>query len=84
MLPQRRRWSDIERATPAVGYGLRDPAAAYSPPTPPWPTRQARVPLSIIKVTKPPKGEQVIDHTNAAAMLRQALEHVVSNAIPGV
>jgi cell division protein FtsI (penicillin-binding protein 3) len=40
-----------------------------------------RVPLSIIKVTKPPKGEQVIDHNNAAAML-QALEYVVSNAIP--
>ena len=39
------------------------------------------MPLSIIKVTKPPKGEQVIDHNNAAAML-QALEYVVSNAIP--
>ena len=32
-------------------------------------------------MTKPPKGEQVIDHNNAAAML-QALEYVVSNAIP--
>lgn len=39
------------------------------------------MPLSIIKVTTPPKGEQVIDHNNATAML-QALEYVVSNAIP--
>ena len=39
------------------------------------------MPLSIIKLTTPPKREQVIDHNNATAML-QALEYVVSNAIP--
>ena len=82
MLPQRRRWSDIERATLSFGYGLQsDPlqlASAYATLA----NKGKRVPLSsIIKVTKPPKGEQVIDHNNAAAML-QALEYVVSNAIP--
>ncbi|MFQ2452289.1 penicillin-binding transpeptidase domain-containing protein [Aeromonas caviae] len=81
MLPQRRRWSDIERATLSFGYGLRvtplQLASAYATLA----NKGKRVPLSIIKVTKPPKGEQVIDHNNAAAML-QALEYVVSNAIP--
>ncbi|RDU88440.1 peptidoglycan glycosyltransferase FtsI, partial [Aeromonas veronii] len=74
-------WSDIERATLSFGYGLRvtplQLASAYATLA----NKGKRVPLSIVKVTTPPKGEQVIDHNNAAAML-QALEYVVDNAIP--
>ncbi|MGL5303210.1 MAG: penicillin-binding transpeptidase domain-containing protein [Aeromonas sp.] len=81
MLPQRRRWSDIERATLAFGYGLRvtplQLASAYATLA----NKGKRMPISVIKLTTPPKGEQVIDRNNATAML-QALEYVVDNAIP--
>jgi len=81
MLPQRRRWSDIERATLSFGYGLRvtplQLASAYATLA----NKGKRVPLSIVKVTEPPKGEQVIDHNNATAML-QAPASRVSSAKP--
>ncbi|MGY4026635.1 penicillin-binding transpeptidase domain-containing protein [Aeromonas rivuli] len=81
MLPQRRRWSDIERATLSFGYGLRvtplQLASAYATLA----NQGKRVPISTIKLDKAPRGEQVIDHNNAKAMM-QALEFVVDNAIP--
>ncbi|MFM4702809.1 penicillin-binding transpeptidase domain-containing protein [Aeromonas bivalvium] len=81
MLPQRRRWSDIERATLSFGYGLRvtplQLASAYATLA----NQGKRVPISTIKLDKAPQGEQVIDHNNAKAMM-QALEFVVDNAIP--
>ncbi|MGL5948969.1 MAG: penicillin-binding transpeptidase domain-containing protein [Aeromonas sp.] len=80
MLPQRRRWSDIERATLSFGYGLRvtplQLASAYATLA----NKGKRVPISTLKLDKAPKGEQVIDRQNAKAMIK-TLEYVVNNGI---
>lgn len=81
MLPQRRRWSDIERATLGFGYGLRvtplQLASAYSTLA----NSGCRVPISVVKLDKAPQCEQVVNRTNAQAMIN-ALEYVVDQGIP--
>ncbi|MDO2948234.1 penicillin-binding transpeptidase domain-containing protein [Aeromonas simiae] len=81
MLPQRRRWSDIERATLSFGYGLRvtplQLVSAYATLA----NSGCRNPISVTKLEKKPTCEQVINQNDAKAMLR-ALEYVVDSAIP--
>ena len=89
LVPQRRRWSDIEKATLSFGYGLTvtplQLAQAYAVIA----NGGVRYPLSIIKRDQPPVGEQVIPKQHADAVV-QMLEAVVgpggtagNGAIPG-
>ncbi|MGO4999981.1 penicillin-binding transpeptidase domain-containing protein [Oceanisphaera sp. W20_SRM_FM3] len=89
LVPQRRRWSDIEKATLSFGYGLTvtplQLAQAYAVIA----NGGVRYPLSIIKRDQPPRGEQVIAKQHADAVLHM-LEAVVgpggtagNGAIPG-
>ena len=75
MLPQRRRWSDIERATLSFGYGLRvtplQLASAYATLA----NKGKRVPLSIVKVTEPPRG--------AGHRPQQCYRHVAGAGVRG-
>ena len=82
MLPVRRRWSDIERATLGFGYGLRvtplQLASAYATLA----NKGVRKPISILKVTEPPQGEQVVSRKDAEAVMLQ-LESVVEQGGTG-
>ena len=89
LVPQRRRWSDIEKATLSFGYGLTvtplQLAQAYAVIA----NDGVRYPLSILKREQPPTGEQVIPKHHANAVLHM-LEAVVgpggtagNAAIPG-
>lgn len=89
LVPQRRRWSDIEKATLSFGYGLTvtplQLAQAYAVIA----NSGVRYPLTIIKRDKVPQGEQVVPRQHADAVL-QMLEAVVgpggtagNAAIPG-
>ena len=89
LVPQRRRWSDIEKATLSFGYGLTvtplQLAQAYAVIA----NGGVRYPLSIIKREQQPQGEQVIPKQHADAVLHM-LEAVVgpggtagNAAIPG-
>jgi cell division protein FtsI (penicillin-binding protein 3) len=82
MLPLRRRWSDIERATLGFGYGLRitplQLASAYATLA----NKGVRKPISILKVSEPPQGEQVVSRKDAEAVMLQ-LESVVEHGGTG-
>jgi len=70
VLHERRRWSDFEIATLSFGYGLAvtplQMAKAYAVIA-----NEGRVnPISILKLDKPPVGEQVISPKVANAMLQ--------------
>jgi len=82
MLPLRTRWSDIERATLGFGYGLRitplQLAAAYATLA----RGGVRKPVSILKVSEPPVGEQVIDPAIAEQVV-QSLASVVERGGTG-
>ncbi|MBO1519290.1 penicillin-binding transpeptidase domain-containing protein [Oceanisphaera pacifica] len=89
LVPQRRRWSDIEQATLSFGYGLTvtplQLAQAYAVIA----NGGVRNPLSIIKRDHVVQGEQVVPKQHADAVL-QMLESVVGPggtarkaAIPG-
>ena len=82
MLPVRRRWSDIERATLGFGYGLRvtplQLASAYATLA----NKGIRKPISILKVSEPPQGEQVVSRKDAEAVMLQ-LESVVEHGGTG-
>ena len=82
MLPLRTRWSDIERATLGFGYGLRitplQLAAAYATLA----RKGVRKPVSILKVSEPPAGEQVIDPAIAEQVVL-SLESVVERGGTG-
>lgn len=79
MLPDRSRWSDIERATLAFGYGLRvtplQLAVAYATLA----NKGVRKPLSILKLNQAPAGEQLISRKDAEAVM-EMLERVT---LPG-
>ena len=76
MVPVRRRWSEIERATLGFGYGLRitplQLASAYATLA----NKGIRKPISILKVNEVPQGEQVVSRKDAEAVMLQ-LESVV-------
>jgi cell division protein FtsI (penicillin-binding protein 3) len=89
MIPMRSRWSNIELATLGFGYGLRvtplQLTAAYAALA----NKGIRKPVSILKVTQPPKGEAVIAPEIAEQVIH-ALESVVEEggtggkaAVPG-
>jgi cell division protein FtsI (penicillin-binding protein 3) len=89
MIPMRSRWSNIELATLGFGYGLRvtplQLTAAYAALA----NKGVRKPVSILKVTQPPKGEAVIAPEIAEQVIH-ALESVVEEggtggkaAVPG-
>ena len=89
MIPMRSRWSNIELATLGFGYGLRvtplQLTAAYAALA----NKGVRKPVSILKVTQPPKGEVVIAPEIAEQVIH-ALESVVEEggtggkaAVPG-
>ena len=82
LLPVRRRWSDIERATLGFGYGLRVPplqlASAYATLA----NKGERKSISILKVNEPPVGEQVVSRKDAEAVMLQ-LESVVEHGGTG-
>lgn len=81
-LPQRRRWSDIERATMGFGYGLRvtplQLASAYATLA----NKGLRRPISILKVDQAPAGEQVVSRKDAEAVMMH-LESVVEGGGTG-
>jgi len=82
MLPVRRRWSEIERATLGFGYGLRitplQLASAYATLA----NKGIRKPISILKVNEAPQGEQVVSRKDAEAVMLQ-LESVVEHGGTG-
>ncbi|MFC3913321.1 penicillin-binding transpeptidase domain-containing protein [Pseudaeromonas sharmana] len=82
MIPVRRRWSDIERATLGFGYGLRitplQLASAYATLA----NKGIRKPVSILKVSSAPQGEQVVSRKDAEAVMLQ-LEAVVERGGTG-
>lgn len=77
VLPLRAHWRDIERATLAYGYGVSVSALQLAQAYAILANDGERVPLSIVKVDHPPKGEQVIGRDTAHALV-QMLETVVS------
>jgi cell division protein FtsI (penicillin-binding protein 3) len=77
VLPLRAKWRDIERATLAYGYGVSVSALQLAQAYAILANGGERVPLSIVKVDQPPKGEQVIGRDTAHALV-QMLETVVS------
>jgi len=82
MVPVRRRWSEIERATLGFGYGLRitplQLASAYATLA----NKGIRKPISILKVNEIPQGEQVVSRKDAEAVMLQ-LESVVEHGGTG-
>lgn len=79
MLPEPRKWRTIERITMAFGYGLSatplQVAVAYSVLA----NDGVKKPVSLIKVDRAPKGEQVLD----PAIARDVREMLVSVTEPG-
>lgn len=79
MLPEHRKWREIDRITMAFGYGLSatplQVARAYSVLA----NDGIKKPVSILKVDRPPLGEPVID----AEIARQIREMLVSVTEPG-
>jgi cell division protein FtsI (penicillin-binding protein 3) len=79
-LPNRERWSDIEKVTPAYGYGLDATllqlAAAYSV----FANEGRRMPLTFLEVDHRslPEGERVIDPEIAAQVVK-VLHRVTAN-----
>ncbi|MDX1267047.1 MAG: penicillin-binding transpeptidase domain-containing protein [Oceanisphaera sp.] len=89
LIPQRRRWSDIERATLSFGYGLTVTPLQLAQSYAVLANGGVRYPLTIIKRSQPPVGEQVVPKQHADAVLHM-LESVVGPggtarkaAIPG-
>ncbi|WP_395535669.1 penicillin-binding transpeptidase domain-containing protein [Oceanimonas smirnovii] len=89
MVPQRRRWSEIEQATLSFGYGVTVTPLQLAQAYAILANGGVRYPLSIVKRNQPPTGEQVIPRQHADAVL-QMLESVVNPggtatraAIPG-
>ena len=89
LVPQRRRWSDIERATLSFGYGLTVTPLQLAQSYAVLANGGVRYPLTIVKRDEMPVGEQVIPKQHADSVL-QMLETVVGPggtarkaAIPG-
>ena len=89
LVPQRRRWSEIEKATLSFGYGLTTTPLQLTQAYAVIANGGVRYPLSIIKREQPPQGEQVVPKQHADAVLKM-LEAVVgpggtagNAAIPG-
>lgn len=89
LVPQRRRWSEIEKATLSFGYGLTVTPLQLAQSYAVLANGGVRFPLSIIKRDTMPSGEQVIPKQHADAVLHM-LESVVGPggtarkaAIPG-
>jgi cell division protein FtsI (penicillin-binding protein 3) len=89
LVPQRRRWSDIERATLSFGYGITVTPLQLAQSYAVLANGGVRYPLSIVKRSQPPVGEQVVPRQHADAVLHM-LESVVGPggtalkaAIPG-
>ena len=89
LVPQRRRWSDIERATLSFGYGITVTPLQLAQSYAVLANGGVRYPLTIIKRSQPPVGEQVVPKQHADAVLHM-LESVVGPggtalqaAIPG-
>ena len=89
LVPQRRRWSDIERATLSFGYGLTVTPLQLAQSYAILANGGVRYPLTIVKRDEAPAGEQVIPKQHADSVL-QMLETVVGPggtarkaAIPG-
>lgn len=89
LVPQRRRWSDIERATLSFGYGITVTPLQLAQSYAVLANSGVRYPLTIIKRSQPPVGEQVVPKQHADAVLHM-LESVVGPggtalkaAIPG-
>ncbi|WMC12464.1 penicillin-binding transpeptidase domain-containing protein [Oceanimonas pelagia] len=76
MVPQRRRWSDIEQATLSFGYGVTVTPLQLAQAYAILANGGVRHPLTIIKRSQPPAGEQVIPRRHAEAVLHM-LESVV-------
>ena len=76
MVPQRRRWSDIEQATLSFGYGVTVTPLQLAQAYAILANGGERHPLSIIKRSQPPAAEQVIPRRHAEAVLHM-LESVV-------
>ncbi|WP_417614345.1 penicillin-binding transpeptidase domain-containing protein [Oceanisphaera sp.] len=89
LVPLRRRWSDIEKATLSFGYGLTVTPLQLAQAYAVLANGGVRYPLTIIKRNQAPRGEQVIARQHADAVLHM-LEAVVgpggtagNAAIPG-
>lgn len=89
MVPQRRRWSDIEKATLSFGYGVTVTPLQLAQSYAVLANGGVRYPLTIVKRSQPPVGEQVIARQHADDVLMM-LETVVgpggtarNAAIPG-
>lgn len=89
LIPQRRRWSDIERATLSFGYGITVTPLQLAQSYAVLANGGVRYPLTIIKRSQPPVGEQVVPRQHADAVLHM-LESVIGPggtarkaAIPG-
>lgn len=89
LVPQRRRWSDIEKATLSFGYGLTVTPLQLTQAYAVIANGGVRYPLTIIKREQPPVGEQVVPKQHADSVLKM-LEAVVgpggtagNAAIPG-
>ncbi len=76
LVPQRRRWSDIERATLSFGYGITVTPLQLAQSYAVLANGGVRYPLTIIKRSQPPVGEQVVPRQHADAVLHM-LESVV-------
>ncbi|GAA5110986.1 peptidoglycan D,D-transpeptidase FtsI family protein [Alloalcanivorax gelatiniphagus] len=77
MLPLRARWRDVERAALSYGYGVSVSALQLAQAYAIMANHGRKVPLSLVKVDKPPKGEAVIAADTADSLVRM-LETVVS------
>lgn len=77
VLPFRARWRDVERAALSYGYGISTTALQLAQAYAILANDGRRVPLSLLKVDQPPKGEQVIAPSSARSIVRM-LETVVS------
>ncbi|MBL1376759.1 penicillin-binding transpeptidase domain-containing protein [Zobellella iuensis] len=89
MVPQRRRWSDIEKATLSFGYGVTVTPLQLAQSYAVLANGGVRYPLTIVKRSQPPVGEQVIPRRHADDVLHM-LESVIGPggtarqaAIPG-
>ncbi|ASK34866.1 peptidoglycan D,D-transpeptidase FtsI family protein [Alloalcanivorax mobilis] len=77
VLPIRARWRDVERAALSYGYGVSVSALQLAQAYAILANDGQRVPLSMVKVDKPPKGERVIGRDVAHSII-DMLETVVS------
>jgi cell division protein FtsI (penicillin-binding protein 3) len=89
MVPQRRRWSDIEKATLSFGYGVTVTPLQLAQAYAVLANGGVRYPLTIVKRSQPPAGEQVIPRQHADDVLKM-MESVIGPggtarqaAIPG-